>query len=357
MPLTVTRRKDRPGALTITGRITLPDGSRVRVRARAQSDRLKLAQEEAAALETKILRDAWHGERRGTRSFAETVTSYLAAAPRAEGDKQRLHRIMLALGDVRLAEVGQEAVDNVRAKILKPDASPATILRGVVSPIRAVMRHGHRRGWCDAPMFEVPKQPQGRTRFLLPAEAERLIAAAAPHVQPLLIVLLTTGARMSEVIELLWRDVDLVGARVIFWRTKDGRRRVATLTPRVVAALANLPEREGPVFRWQTPRSKRSSAYVDRGRREGGQIKTAWHGALRRAQLDPDLTPHDLRHTWATWHYALHRDLLLLKAEGGWSSVTLVERYAHLMPQGEEATIRDFGHQVDTFLPGRTATA
>ena len=78
MPLTVTRRKDRPGALTITGRITLPDGSRVRVRARAQSDRLKLAQEEAAALETKILRDAWHGERRGTRSFAETVTSYLA---------------------------------------------------------------------------------------------------------------------------------------------------------------------------------------------------------------------------------------------------------------------------------------
>jgi hypothetical protein len=28
----------------------------------------------------------------------------------------------------------------------------------------------------------------------------------------------------------------------------------------------------------------------------------------------------------------MHRDLLLLKEEGGWSSVQLVERYAHLPP-------------------------
>jgi integrase len=110
------------------------------------------------------------------------------------------------------------------------------------------------------------------------------------------------------------------------------------------------------VFRWQTPASKRSSVYVDRGRSEGGQIKTAWHGALRRAGLDPDLTPHDLRHTWATWHYAVHRDLLLLKVEGGWSSVTLVERYAHLMPQGQDMAIRNFGHQVATTLPKITVS-
>jgi hypothetical protein len=42
-------------------------------------------------------------------------------------------------------------------------------------------------------------------------------------------------------------------------------------------------------------------------------------------RLDPELTPHDLRHTWASWHYALNRDLLALKIEGGWSSVALVE--------------------------------
>jgi hypothetical protein len=31
-------------------------------------------------------------------------------------------------------------------------------------------------------------------------------------------------------------------------------------------------------------------------------------------------------------HYAVHRDVLALKLAGGWSSVSLVERYAHLSP-------------------------
>jgi integrase len=75
---------------------------------------------------------------------------------------------------------------------------------------------------------------------------------------------------------------------------------------------------------------------------EGGQIKRAWAGAIRRAGLNPDFTPHTCRHTWASWHYALHRDLLKLKIEGGWSSVELVERYAHLMPAGHEEAIRRF---------------
>ncbi len=44
------------------------------------------------------------------------------------------------------------------------------------------------------------------------------------------------------------------------------------------------------------------------------------------------MTPHSLRHTWASWHYAEHRDMLRLRFDGGWSSVTLVERYAHLAP-------------------------
>jgi len=39
-------------------------------------------------------------------------------------------------------------------------------------------------------------------------------------------------------------------------------------------------------------------------------------------------------------HYAQHRDLLALKIEGGWSSVALVERYAHLLPVGQEEAIR-----------------
>jgi len=225
-----------------------------------------------------------------------------------------------------------------------------------------------------------PKQTEGRTNYLLPAEMRRLVMAAAPHLKPLLIFLVGTGARMGEALELQWRDVDLVGARATFWGTrinaegqkrrgtKGGKRRVARLPPVVVQALAALPHRDGTVFRWQTKTPVRPgmapprvSEYADKDRQGGGQIKTAWNGALRRAGLDvndgyPRLTPHDLRHTWASWHYAVHKDLLLLKKEGGWSSVTLVERYAHLLPAGQVVEIAAFwrvgyevdGHGVDT---------
>ena len=86
-------------------------------------------------------------------------------------------------------------------------------------------------------------------------------------------------------------------------------------------------------------------AYADHRRAYGGQIKSGWRGAVRRAKLDPELSPHDLRHTWASWHYALQRDLLTLKIEGGWSSVALVERYAHLLLGGHREAIFGFpGH-------------
>jgi integrase len=330
MPVTVTRRKST-GALTISGHV-----AGQRIQRRAQSDNPKLAAEEAAALQADLLRTAWHGERRGSRSFAEAVTSYLAAEQRTERTKAQVRRLLLAVGTARLNEIDQDAAARLKATVLRPDAKPSTYLREVVVPLRAILRHAHDLGWCDAPKIKVPKTPDGRTRYLLPEEAERLIGAAAGHLQPLLMFLIGTGARMSEALELDWRDVDLTGARAIFWRTKSGHRRNAALPPCVVAALAELPHRAGRVFR------HRSGHYEGRDRGYGGQVKTAWKGAIRRAGLDPELTPHDLRHTWASWHYALNRDLLALKTEGGWSSVALVERYAHLMPAGHAAVIQQF---------------
>lgn len=369
--LRVLTRPDREG-LWIVG---TPFKGAERVRRRAASDDPKLAREEAAALHAKILRTAWHGERRGTRSFAEAVLSYLKAEPRAEGDKRRLNRILVALGDVPLSAVTQEAVDRVRDKMLAPDASPATVRRGVIAPIRAVLRHAARRGWCERPDFEIPREGEGRTRFLLPAEADRLVGASAAHLKPLLVFLLCTGARLGEALDLDWREVDLVGRRATLWtKGRPRRRRVVELNGRVVAALAALSFRDGPVFRWETKRPtkpgrdgkvkrdgkpKRVAAYADRQREGGGQISTGWEGALRRAGLDPELTPHDLRHTWASWHYALHRDLLKLQEDGQWSkkSLDLVRRYTHLLPAGLEAEIRAFWHLSDPNSAAELATA
>jgi len=145
---------------------------------------------------------------------------------------------------------------------------------------------------------------------------------------------------MSEAIYLSWddRSVDLAGGRVILWadRTKAKKRRNAEMPPVVVAALANLPHREGAVFRRPDgePYAHKSAT--------GGQMKTAFYATLRRARLSPEFTPHTLRHTWASWHYSLHKDPLRLKTDGGWSSLALVVRYAHLLPAGQEAGVRQF---------------
>ena len=86
-------------------------------------------------------------------------------------------------------------------------------------------------------------------------------------------------------------------------------------------------------------------------------IVTAWRGAMRRAGLaavDEErpwidrrgiarvetvysypYTPHTCRHTWATWFYAITLDPMKLRTEGDWSSLSLVERYAHLMTPEE----------------------
>ena len=333
MPIRVIRRKDT-GSLSLDGHV---NGQRIR--RRAQSDDPKLASEEAAALEAELLRTAWHGERRGARSLAAAVTAYAEAKTRSDGVLKRLNRLLRALGDVKLSEIDQDAVTRLKKTMLRPNPRDGTVYSEIISPLRAVLGLAHKRGWCDLPHFVIPKLTEGRTLYLFPDEAERLIAAAAPHLKPLLTFLLGTGARLSEAIYLSWddRSVDLTGGRVIFWadRTKAKKRRVAEMPPRVVAALANLPHRDGPVFRHNggQPYAVRSS---------GGQIHFGFGSAVGRAGLNPDLTPHSCRHTWASWHYALHKDPLRLRYDGGWSTLDLVERYAHLLPAGHESAIQKF---------------
>ena len=39
---------------------------------------------------------------------------------------------------------------------------------------------------------------------------------------------------------------------------------------------------------------------------------------------------HDLRHTWASWHVQAGTPLFTLKELGGWETLEMVKKYAHL---------------------------
>ena len=134
------------------------------------------------------------------------------------------------------------------------------------------------------------------------------------------IVSLRHPARHSE------RPPRIVAADRIFAKESWAGHTVALhRSTRQIEVLANLPHREGAVFRCPdgSPYARRIGG--------GGQISTAFNAACRRACIK-DFRPHDCRHTWATWLYSETRDIRLLMELGGWKSIKMVEGYTHVNP-------------------------
>lgn len=282
----------------------------------------------AALYRAKREAELYEGAVLGARavvSFQRAALAFLEHEPRSEATEFYIGRLVDHFGATPVAKIEQAEADAAVVAIVGAEAAPATKVRGVYTPLCTVLNFAAKRKWRDKPQFDKPRPPKGKTRWLTPAEALALTAAAAPHLKPLLLFVLCTGARLAEALDLRWGDVDLPAARVVFRDTKAGNDRIASLPAAALVMLANLPHRAGAVFRRDD-----GEEYIDRERKAGGQIKTAFHTAVRRAGI-ARCTPHDLRHTWATWFYGITKDLLLLKDEGGWATTRMCERYAHLM--------------------------
>ncbi len=61
-----------------------------------------------------------------------------------------------------------------------------------------------------------------------------------------------------------------------------------------------------------------------------------WKNALAKAGI-ADFRWHDLRHTWATWQRKAGTPTYELQRLGGWKTVSMVDRYAHIAPEGLQA--------------------
>lgn len=363
MPLTLTKR----GSIWhIIGSVA---GRRIR-QSSGTSDRA-LADATRIKLENELLTRSIHGEK-GLVTFGEAAESYLKAERRAASTAGHVARLLTHFGpDVRLKDISQVSVDRAYRAILRPEAKGATKIRCVLTPLRAILSHAAVRKWCDVPAFEEPstRDSDTRTTFLLPEQATALVQGASSLEHRVLFTfLIGCGTRASEAFDLPWADVDLRGARARVFQ-KQGTWREVDLPPVVVAALASLPHRDGFVFRppprlWGV-KTIQAPRYADLGRTGGGQVQTAFSGACRRAGLpgrwvettkkehrywQPEVRLHDLRHTWASWHYLLNRSELRLMVDGGWSNQSQIKRYVHLMPDA-------YREDVEAWLRGSIAEA
>lgn len=277
-----------------------------------------LAQQVLEAREAEIILASLPG-RRASAPFIAVAVSYMENG----GESRFVHALIDHFGVKPVSEIGQAELD-AAAKAIYPGCAKSTINRQLFTPFSAIVRHGAVRGMCEKKELDRPPQPKGRVRWLTLDEANRLIEACSPTLRPVVTLLLYSGARLGEALALDWRQVDLKRAHVVFLDTKNGTDRGVPLHPRAVAALANIEHRTGRVF--LTTDGKPYGADSAEGR---GYIGSPFKAACRRAGIE-DFHPHDCRHTWATWHYAANRDLLKLMVLGGWKSLSMVQRYAHV---------------------------
>lgn len=311
MPLRLYRKRGSPNWYvrgTVRG-VTVDESSGVADKQVAETIR---ARREWESLQASIF------GRKTTATFLEAAVGYMEAG----GERRFLGPLVKHFGTTTLARIDQTAIDRA-ATVLYPDASAATLNRQVYTPVSAALKFAAKRGMCDFRQLDRPRQPRGRIRSLAPAEADRLIESCAKHLKPLVVFLFYTGCRLSEGLYLDWQQVDLTRGEVQFLQTKNGASRGVPLHRRAQAALLALPHRTGEVFR--RPDGEPYARKED----GGGQIKTAFNGACRRAGIS-DFSPHDCRHTWATWHYAANRDLAALMYLGGWQTEKMVLRYTHV---------------------------
>ena len=181
-------------------------------------------------------------------------------------------------------------------------------------------------------LIKTSRRRDAKTDWRRPAEIETILSAMTKkETRALAALYVGCGLRASEGIWIDSREFSpaLTSLRVLGTArpasaalghagTKSGKDRSVKIPPRAAELLR-------PVI-WTEPGFALRSSRGDPWRGRDALDKTL-RAACRRAGVEP-LGAH-ARHTFATWHNAVHGDPIRLMAAGGWSSLSLVERYAH----------------------------
>ena len=224
------------------------------------------------------------------------------------------------LRDVPLRDINRAKLDELVAARKAERVTNATINR-MLALVRSILRRAlHEWEWLDSmPKVRLLPEPKRRIRFLSAEDAERLLGELPEHLAAMVRFSLETGLRQANVTGLLWSQVDL--ARKVAWIHPDqAKARKAIAIPlsdmAVLVIRGQLGQHDTHVFSY-------------RGQPVRHVNNHAWDKALVRAGI-ADFRWHDLRHTWASWHVQRGTPLNVLQELGGWESVEMVRRYAHL---------------------------
>lgn len=207
---------------------------------------------------------------------------------------------------------------------------------------------GYQVSPLEFPSVQIPKAP---LRYLTDQEEQRLLKELAPDregtgLKPmgkrsdelkrmmqdaydLVILLLDTGARYSEIANIEWRRIDLKDRAIHLWRSKVQNETVLYMTDRVFDVLS----------RRHTHRTSQHVFSNSNGEARGYATKSI-RKAILRAGLQ-NCRVHTLRHTHASRLVQQGMSVYEVREILGHSDIKTTMRYAHLEQHQVASKARD----------------
>ena len=269
----------------------------------------------------------WQQSKLGAKSvhsWQESVLRFIQETSDKRSHEQDLHMLRWLdsyLGHLSINDITLYVIDGIRQARLE-GRSRSTVNR-YLSVIRAILLKARDEWqWLDTvPKVKLYKEPQGRVRFLTQPETQALLQELSgfPYLQDMVIFTLSTGLRHANVLELEWSKVSLEKSHMWVSATasKNGKPISVPLNQQALQVL------------YRQVGKHPTRVFTNKGNTVYSANSGVWTRALERAAIT-DFRWHDLRHTWASNHVMAGTPINELQQLGGWSSLRMVERYAHL---------------------------
>jgi integrase/recombinase XerC len=222
--------------------------------------------------------------------------------------------------------------------------SPATTARKIAT-LRSFYKWMLTHGLADAnPMLLIrtPKQAKRLPKAITVAQIEALLSSPdnsetlGARDRAILETLYSTGVRVSELVDLDRKDMDFAG-QTMHVRGKGKKERVVPLGSHAMAAIRHYLMLLEPDDRFKQVRRTMAETgncplFVNKngGRLSSRSVRRKLDKYLQGAGLDPSISPHTLRHSFATHLLDNGADLRSVQELLGHQSLSTTQVYTHL---------------------------
>ena len=234
-------------------------------------------------------------------------------------------------------EVDSECIRRFLAFLGRQDYSKSTTARKLAT-LRSFYKFCRRRGYIEGnPLATIrtPKQDKRLPKFLAAEQVETLLGTPDDNTllgardRAMLEVMYSTGIRVSELVGLNPADVDFVG-QCVRVRGKGKKQRTTPIGPTALAAIRRYLD-----LRRADPRAASFDAQALFVNKHGQRLSTRsvrrkLDKYLAEAGLDPSISPHTLRHSFATHMLDNGADLRSVQELLGHQSLSTTQVYTHL---------------------------